>query len=575
MKKIGVVTILLVAWVAVFLFTMNYIGSQWEYEGRLSTGLIAGISRHNATGILYSIATILASIVVASSIVGFVTLLFRKNNTVRQKAFLKLSIVGVCVILVAFAWNRYQIHQSSQTVKYGFYDSDGRLLEPDKYLKNLRDVNVLLISIDTLNPEHLGCYGYDRNTSPEIDSLARGGILFKHAYSQSPKTSPSHMSMFTSLYPSVHKIRNWNELQGVYSLDHHLITIGEIMKHAGYKTVAFTGGGNVQSSIGFDHGFDIYDNHDKVWTRAFEWLDQNHDDKFFLFLHTFEVHSPYLPPPPYNTMFGEPYHGEIRDSEAELDEFYKENYQTNGSFPGYHRLFWDLVDRSNSEDVARVISLYDGGIRFMNDQMLGVLLNKLKEYGLDKNTLIIFTSDHGEEFLQHGDFLHKELYDEHIHVPLIFRFPDQDFEQQQTIEQQVRTIDLFPTILDYLNLPVPVMAQGTSLLPAIQGQDLDLPAFSERIVITDLPDMKKSLRTSDWKYIWWPTKEKQELYNLIKDPGERMNVAEQESEVAAGLHKRIIEWMKVNEQKGSTIRAYTSTFDKETVEKLKSLGYIR
>ncbi|HEX9654724.1 MAG TPA: sulfatase-like hydrolase/transferase [bacterium] len=591
MKKIFLKILGLVVWIGLFIYSMRYIGMQWEYEGLVSRGVIVGISVRSATHIFYSIATLAASAFIATTILAFLVLLFRRNRSSAQNAGLVFSILSIAIIAGAFYWNRRIIAMNQLPVIYRHYDSTGRLLEPEQHLKNLRKVNVILISIDTLNPKHLGAYGYDRNTSPTIDSLARQGVIFQNAFSQSPKTSPSHMSMFTSLYPAVHKIRNWDKSEGGYSLDHRILTLPEILKHAGYRTVAVTGGGNVQSFIGFGDGFDEYDNDEKVWSRAFEWLDQNHlpaqarlpkasggqagDSTFFMFLHTFKVHSPYLPPPPYNTMFGEKYDGKIVDSEQGLHQLYKTNYKPDDPFPGSHDLFWSVVDKNDPRDVQRLIDQYDGCIRFMNDHMLGVLLNRLKKYDLDKNTLLIFTADHGEEFLQHGDFLHKELYDEHIHVPLIIKFPDGDALNQRSIRQQVAMIDLMPTILEYLELPIPEMVQGTSLFSIMAGKDLNLPVFSERIALGDVPDYKKSIRTLDWKYIFWPTQKVEELYNLPPDAGEKVNVAKTSPEVAADFNRQLIEWMNDNTQRGQSIRTITQEFDKETIEKLRSLGYIR
>jgi arylsulfatase A-like enzyme len=581
MKKIIIKIIGGVIWVGLFIYSMRYIGMQWEYEGLVSRGLIIGISVRSAEHILYSIATLAASAFIATTVVGFLFLLFRRNRSRTQNAGLVFSLLSLAIIAGALYWNKRAIAMAKLPVIYRNYDSTGRLLEPEKYLGNLRKVNVIFISIDTLNPKHLGAYGYERNTSPTIDSLANEGAFFQHAFSHSPKTSPSHMSMFTSLYPSVHKIRNWDQNTGGYSLDHRILTLPEILKNAGYKTVAVTGGGNVQSFIGFGDGFDEYDNDEKVWSRAFEWLDENHrvaqtgDSTFFMFLHTFKVHSPYLPPTPYNTMFGEKYEGKIVDSEQGLHEIFRTNYKPDDPFPGSHDLFWSVVDKGDPRDVQRLIDQYDGGIRFMNDQMVGELLNRLRKYDLTKNTLLIFTSDHGEEFLQHGDFLHKELYDEHIQVPLIIKFPDGDNLNRRSIKAPVALIDLMPTILQYLELPIPEMVQGTSLFSIIEGKDLNLPVFSERIAIGDVPDYKKSIRTLDWKYIFWPTQKTEELYSLQVDPGEQKNVVETYPNEAASFNQQIIDWMGDNSQRGQSIKVMSQKFDEATVEKLKSLGYIR
>jgi arylsulfatase A-like enzyme len=574
MKTASVKLLLFVAWAALAFFSMRYIGAQWEQEGALTTGLLVGISFVSKQNILYSIATVLASTVIATSVILFLTTTFRRNRTAFQRVGFVTSVVALAAISVAFYWNRKQIARDKLPAIYRYYDSTGRLLKAGQ-VKNLRDVNIILISIDTLNPKHLGVYGNERDTSPTIDSLANEGTLFLKAFSHSPKTSPSHMSLFTSLYPSVHKIRNWNKLEGGYSLDHHLITLPEILSNVGYNTAAFTGGGNVQSSIGFGNGFDVYDNEDQLWEDAFTWLDQNHRSKFFMFLHTFKVHSPYLPAAPYNDMFGSKYEGKIIDSEKGLWAHFNTNYKDGSAFPGSHHLFWDQVDKDDPRDVERLVALYDGGIRFMSDQLVGTLMHRLKKYGLSENTLIVFTSDHGEEFLQHGDFLHKELYDEHLQVPLVIKFPEREELRGRIVEKQVSHVDLVPTILEYLTLPVPILAQGTSLFPTLEGKGLDLPVFGERIVISDVADKKKAVRTLDWKYIWWPTKKKKELFYLADDPGELTNVSDQYPDMTAKLHRQIEEWMQENQERGKTTQTASNALSKDTIEKLRALGYIK
>ena len=570
-KEMMTKTLFAVLGLLIFFFTLNYIGRQWEYQGLISTGRITGISLRSTAHVLASIATVAASALTATVLSAFFYFLLKKNKMERQRFWFTVDAAGVCLVALALIGNRIYIHQQSLPKIYRDYDSTGKLLEPDKYLGRLKTNNIILISIDTLNPKHLHCYGYEHETSPTLDQLAAESVLFTSAFSQAPKTSESHMTMFTSLYPSVHKIRNWNTYRGGYSLDHRAITITEILKNAGYATAAFTGGGNVEGSIGFSHGFDVYDNHDQLWERAFQWLHQHHQQNFFLFLHTFKVHSPYLPPPPYNTMFDPDYAGRMLDSKEELDQLHA---QQGGAFPGYHELFWSLVDKSNSREVAHLVALYDGGIRFMDEQLMGALLKKLRALGIYDDTLIIFTSDHGEEFLEHGGFLHKELYDEHLHVPLVIKFP-QGAHRGMTVTEQVRTIDLMPTILEYLGLPTPEMAQGKSILPLLDKEEMELPAFAERIEISDTPDMKKMIRTPTWKYIYWPTLGTHELYDLAADPGEQKNLYDQSPEAREEFQAEIDAWMKANASMGESLRARKNDFDEKTIAKLRSLGYVK
>jgi len=576
-NKIFVKVLTALAWVPVFLYSINYIGMQWEYQNVTSVGKIAGISLRSTSDILATAGTVAVAGVVATVVSILIYLLANKENTAAQKVLLKVDLVLFAVLAVVYVTNRYMLYRETLPMYYRDYDSAGKLHEPEKYLSKLTARKVILISIDTLAPKHLRCYGSERETSPNLDQLAKEGVLFTSCFSQSPKTSPSHMTMFTSLFPSVHKIRNWNNIKGGYALDHKIITLPEIMKNAGFATAAFTGGGNVDASIGFGSGFDLYDNHDQLWEKAIPWVEQNFDKQFFIFLHTFKVHSPYLPPPPYDTMFDPDYSGPILDSKEELDQLYKET--GNGStFPGYHELFWSRIDKSNPREVQHVIALYDSGIRHMDEQMFGKLVAKLKEKNIYDETLIVFTSDHGEEFGEHGDFLHKELYDEHIHVPLIIKFPKGE-SAGVVVKEQVRTIDLTPTLLSYLGLPVPETSQGIDILPSIQNEKLELSAYADRFEPidpeSDVVDQKKAIRTPKWKYIFWPTLGTHELFNLATDPGEQKNVLEQFPEMREELQVEIDAWMKTNEEKGGSIQARKNNLDEETIAKLRSLGYVK
>lgn len=572
-SKLFMAILMVLVWAPSFFYTVNFIGRQWELENTMSVGRLAGISFRNTSDIVKTAGTLAASALVATVIVSLIVLLTKKEKTARQQALLKVDFILFGVLLLAYGGNRYMLHKASQPMLYRDYDSTGRLHEPEKYLSALKAKKVILISIDTLAPKHLYCYGYERETSPTLDQFSKESVMFANCFSQSPKTSPSHMTMFTSLYPSVHKIRNWNSSKGGYSLDHTIITLPEIMHNAGYATAAFTGGGNVDASIGFGSGFDSYDNHDQLWKNALSWLDQNSPKQFFLFLHTFKVHSPYLPPLPYNTMFDPDYTGPILDSQKALNDDFKK--AGNGAdFPGYHELFWEKIDKSDPREVQHLVSLYDGGIRYMDEQIFGKLIEKLKALNVYDETMIIFTSDHGEEFGEHGDFLHKELYDEHIHVPLIVKFPNGE-NAGTVVTQQVRTIDLAPSVLEYLGLPIPENAQGTSILPAISGEQLDLKVFAERFEILDTADKKKAVRTPASKLIFWPTLGTHELFDLAVDPGEQKNIYGDSTDMREELEYEVQQWMKTNDQKGKSIRNRQNNLDEQTIAKLRSLGYVK
>jgi arylsulfatase A-like enzyme len=422
--------------------------------------------------------------------------------------------------------------------------------------------NIILISIDTLRADHLGCYGYRRNTTPNIDAFAENGILFENAIAQAPYTVSSHMSMLTSLYPSFHKV-NLIEMSRLHPAKQ---TLAEILYNNGYRTWAITGGGQVSSNYGFYDGFESFTEysppHKDMELKVGETLDylkREKDSQFFIFFHSYKPHAPYTPRIPYNEMFDSGYEGKITGSLTDIEDINSGKIQ---------------VDQA---DLDHVVALYDGEIREVDDQ-LGILFDYLKKEQLMENTLIVFTSDHGEEFNEHGLFgVHSHtLYDELLHVPLICRVP-QVPSARTVIKEQVQSIDIFPTILQiadiqYKDIPI----QGTSFLPLIKNPNLKRNpniAFSERTPSDGR--FLRALRDSSQKYIFEEELKKGEIkhyyFNLINDPGEQFNLTLPQRKLRQmfnQVHFLIEEGKKIDEI------MKTKKIDKETLETLKALGYI-
>ncbi len=293
--------------------------------------------------------------------------------------------------------------------------------------------NVLFITVDTLRSDHLGCYGYDRIKTPNIDGLAERGTLFKNAISQVPLTLPSHSSIFTSTYPQFHNVRD----NGRHRLDQSAVTLAEIMQEKAYATAAFVSAFVLDSRFKLDQGFETYDDRleegvrkrtlelldeertaGEVTAAAIKWLRDNKDKRFFLWVHYFDPHDIYNPPSPYR-------------------EIYKDN-------------------------------LYDGEIAF-TDEHIGVLLSALRELEVDEKTFIVFTSDHGEGLGEHDEPAHSVfVYDTTLKVPLILSYPGL-IPQGKVIEEQVRLVDIMPTVLDFLHVEKNSEVQGTSLIRLIRG----------------------------------------------------------------------------------------------------------
>ena len=409
--------------------------------------------------------------------------------------------------------------------------------------------NIILISIDTLRADHLGCYGYKKNTSPHIDKFSEESVLFKQTIAHAPTTLPSHASIFTSLIPSHH---------GSFHtpLSEDMLTMAEILKLQGYQTVSFNDGGYVSAKFGFDQGFDLYDSFAKApkgtfknrVNKAIKWIKENHPDKFFLFLHTYEVHHPYTPKEEYLTLFEDDYSGNL-PSDISVD------------------LLKDINEKKliiDKEDKSHIINTYDAEIRSM-DQSFSELLNFLRENNLYDSTLIIFTSDHGEEFGEHGlmGWHGVTLFDEVLHIPLIIKFPNSAFSKT-VVDQQVRSIDILPTLLNVLDIKTGKIFEGTSLLRLIKGKKEMLYAVSE------IGRRKKSIRTESLKYYKTPSSEM--LFDLIKDPLEQTDISEDYLDTTKRLKNALESFLNKRPQ---IFDKDKPNLDKKTLESLKALGYIR
>jgi len=423
------------------------------------------------------------------------------------------------------------------------------------YANRVRGINVILITIDALRPDHLSCYGYKRDTSPNIDKLAKEGVLFTQAISQAPWTAASLESLFTSTYPSTHKVESWGVV-----LDKRIFTLAEIMRKKNYYTLAASGGGRFYKEFpsfkrGFSFFIDVVETNEIV-QQTLEWLEKLQNKKFFIWIHFLDyTHAPYLPPPPYNKLFI--------------------SHETNRQVPigkgfGIKGFIPDFVAINNITDIDYYISQYDGEIAYIDEQV-GKILDKLRNLSLDKNTLIIISADHGESidehdfYFQHGYY----LFDQLLKVPLIIKGPT--IPEGKIINQQVQMIDITPSILSLLKINVNTTMEGTSLLPIIFGRvNNKIYAFSE---ICDGEGLDlKSIRTEEWKLIHNLNTNKYELYNLKNNPEETINLVEIQKEQFESLKTELEEWM---DRPKPNIIPLTSSLEAETKKRLKSLGYLQ
>jgi arylsulfatase A-like enzyme len=428
--------------------------------------------------------------------------------------------------------------------------------------------SLVLVSIDTLRADRLGAYGYALPTSPVLDArLAAAGTLFESVYSQSPKTTPSHMTLFTSLYPSVHGVELWSDGARGRALSPAAHTLAEVLKAAGFDTAAFTGGANVHRSRGFDHGFDEY-RHSGQLARALAWLDARRGRRFFLFFHTYEVHDPYLPAEEWQAAFVDGRGGRLLETVARLR-------RNAGGWERAHRLFWESVTPGDAADRRTLSRLYDAAIRTMDERTLAPLLDRLEARGLADDTLVVLTSDHGEAFGEHGVFLHDDLYAETLRVPLVLRLPGR-VPAGRRVAERVGLLDVMPTVLELLGVPAPPGLQGRSLAPLVRG---DAPAEPAPPAVSEYSNPTlgrtfESVRHGDGAYI--VDRGAEQLYDLRTDPGEQRNLAPAAPPALGALRAALARWRAACAPLAARLgpRGPGVAADAETVRRLRALGYL-
>ncbi len=396
--------------------------------------------------------------------------------------------------------------------------------------------NVIIITVDTLRPDHLGCYGDKQIRTPNIDSLAASGVRFERAYTLVPVTLPSHTVIFTGTYPMFSGMHDFagNKLGPAQP------TLASVLKEHGYTTGAVIGSAVLDSRFGLNHGFDFYYDHfdfnrlqesnldemerpgNVVADVTLDWLAQNYKKKFFLWMHLYDPHFPYRPPAPYS-------------------EEYK--------------------DRP-----------YDGEIAFADEQV-GRLIHFLKEKGLYDNSLIVLSGDHGESLGEHGEKTHGFfIYNSTLHVPLIAHLPGKT--SAGTISQMVSLAGLMPTVLEELQIDIPQQVQGRSFLNLITEKKNPPQASGKLYSESYLPRLHfnwselRGMETEKYHFIDAP---RPELYDLTKDPGETQNLFPEKKAVSEELRAQLA--ALVQQFSAGQELAEKTGLDPALMERLKSLGY--
>ncbi len=432
--------------------------------------------------------------------------------------------------------------------------------------------NFILVSLDTLRADRMSLYGCDRPTTPRIDALGRESIVFDWTIAQAPNTPPSHMSIFTSLYPTIHGFQGSGD-----RLAGRCLTVTEYLRDAGYRTLATTDGGFMRGRFGFGQGFEHFDDHDKGIARSvplvFDWIDHGRTDpRFFIFLHCYDIHSPYDPPQPYRDLYTDPdYQGGFNPGSRELEQI-REAVNTNPT--AGHGL--------SPADVAYILARYDGGVTYA-DHWMGEFVEGLRTRGLLANTWLIVTSDHGEEFTEHGSVLHEKLYHTVTRVPLIIRPPDDPrfagaagTRRGTRVPEVVELIDLMPTLLELIGRPAAAQVQGASLVGLLQGwaESWKNAAYSE------LPwyGRQRALTTPVLHLITSLDGETFEAYDYPRDPLEQAAIPYREwSAELPVLFRDLRDWSEhqLLAAAGQGQSTRSMTLDEETLRQLRALGYLK
>ena len=529
----------------------------------------------DGTRVLANIGVVVGSSLLYLIMYYLFVFLSRQVGTRRQPRYLNSVIVMLLLVLLGGVI-LYSIKRSP---------SQKHLVKQNGNTDNNKP-NIILITMDTTRVDHLSCYGYHRNTTPNLDELAQESVVFTNAYATSPWTLPSHASIFTGMFSAKHGSRyDWETMQSNWpvSLNKNYETMAEILAGHGYKTAGVIGGFWVRPIFGLAQGFEYYDHElinvisdlehftlyrvlnrwisledvaarkglnlsriaSQINTIVFSWLKNNFRSSFFLFINYYDPHHPYLPPEHFYLLFEE-------DNQQQMTEAEKYRHE--------------------------IIQRYDGEIAYLDFQM-GKLFEELKKLGIYDSTMIVITSDHGEFFGEHDLWYHShELYEEVLKIPLIIKFPTAH-SRKGIYTNRVSLVDILPTVLNFLELPLPRDVQGVDLFKGGSrvmseiyrhidaGDSLKADVFVREL---------KSLFSKNYKYIKEFDKESEsqdELYDIENDPGELQNLIEKTPEKAKEMEEELMELLPSTDLQKTTITPMI--LNPAIRDGLEALGYLQ
>ncbi len=415
------------------------------------------------------------------------------------------------------------------------------VVKKDKAIKVAAgDYNLLVITLDTLRADRVGVYGYEAALTPNLDALAREGVMFEYCYTPVPLTLPAHSSIFTGLYPLAHRVRD----NGMYRLTEPAVTLAEKMKEKGFHTFAVIASFVLLSKFGLDQGFDIYDdslnshkmynNYNSeipaslVYSKFLQWFEKNYHKRFFAWVHLYDPHKPYNPPKKYTEKFKR-----------------------------------DISGR------------YDAEVAY-TDEYIGKIMEKLRAKDVLQKTVVVIMGDHGEAFGEHKEIGHGIFcYEEALKVPLIF-YNQNLLPRGLRVTQRVNLVDIMPTILDLLGMEIPAAVQGKSFAHLLSGK----PEKQQRGFYFESMHGNNEMNWAPlmgiidgpYKYISLP---EAELYNLETDREEKENLFWKKNRLAKEMDKKLMKWAANYAKSGFDVDADAKReLTAEDKNRLQSLGYI-
>ncbi len=424
------------------------------------------------------------------------------------------------------------------------------------------DANLVIILVDAARADHFTALGYERRTTPHLDKLFGEGILFTEAYATAPNTKASIASLFTAQFPDTHGVVGRST-----GLNADSATLAECMKAAGCTTAAFSANPYLSGSFGFGRGFDSFqevfrevDLKPQVAGRVdgallleevVGWLRDHQEERFFAYLHFLEPHFPYTPPPAFREQVGG------QEASPDSDE---------------------MLD-------------YDANLAYIDD-LVGQLLEEMDRLGLLDRSVVVFLSDHGEAFGEHGVYRHERtVYQEMVHVPVAFRLPPRCRAPRQERVEMFSLTDVMPTVLDLFQIAPPDTMQGRSRLRLLAGEEEAEPAFAvsrargdDYTGGVDHPEqVSYAVRGPDYTLLLGAAGRQVELYHRATDPAERRNIAQEQPQVVKRLHRQFRSWGKTQRARPPVLRGGTVfasdtkrvVVDEKTREHLRQLGYLK